>query len=34
MYQTMGKPRSMSRDKAITEVEKQIIDDRFGDVPM
>ena len=28
MYQTIGKPRLMSRDKAITEVEKQIIDDR------
>ena len=34
MYQTMGKTRSASRDKAITAVEKQIIDDRFGDAPM
>ena len=34
MYQTMGKTRSASRDKAITAVEKQIINDRFGDVPM
>ena len=34
MYQMMGKMRSASRDKAITAVEKQIIDDRFGDAPM
>ena len=34
MYQMKGKPRSESSDTAITEVETQIIDDRFGDVPM
>jgi (p)ppGpp synthase/HD superfamily hydrolase len=34
MYKNLGKHRSTSRDKAITEVEKQVIEDRFGDVPM
>ena len=34
MYQTMGKMRSISRDKETTEVKKQIIDDRVGDEPM
>ena len=34
MYHTMGKTRTKSRDEATTEVEKQIIDDRSGDVPM
>ena len=33
-YKTMEKTRSTSRDKETTEVEKQIIDDRFGDGPM
>jgi predicted choloylglycine hydrolase len=34
LYKTLGKSRSTSRDKAITEVEEQVIEDRFGDVPM
>jgi hypothetical protein len=34
MYKKLGKNRSTSGDKAITEVEKQVIEDRFGDVPM
>jgi hypothetical protein len=31
MYKKLGK--STSRDKAIQEVEEQVIEDRFGDVP-
>jgi RecA-family ATPase len=34
MYTKLGKHRSTSRDKAIIEVEEQVIEDRFGDVPM
>jgi hypothetical protein len=34
MYRKLGKHRSTSRDKAIIEVEKQVIEDRFRDVPM
>jgi hypothetical protein len=34
MYKNLGKYRSTSRDKAIIEVEEQVIEDRFGDVPM
>ena len=34
LYKKLGKNRSTSRDKAITEVEEQVIEDRFGDVPM
>jgi hypothetical protein len=34
MYRKLGKHRSTSRDKAIIEVEKQVIEDRFGEVPM
>ncbi|MGK3760829.1 MAG: hypothetical protein ACI8RD_013147 [Bacillariaceae sp.] len=30
----LGKRRYNSRDKAILEVEEQIIKDRYGDVPM
>jgi hypothetical protein len=33
MYKKLGKTRSTSRDKAIQEVEEQVIEDRFGDVP-
>jgi hypothetical protein len=33
MYRKKGKHRSTSRDKIVMEVEEQIIDDRFGDVP-
>jgi hypothetical protein len=33
MYNNKGKTQSKSRDKQIMEVEEQIIDDRFGDVP-
>jgi hypothetical protein len=33
MYKKLGKHRSTSRDKAILEVEEQVIEDRFGDVP-
>jgi hypothetical protein len=33
MYKNLGKKRSTSRDKAILEVEEQVIEDRFGDVP-
>jgi hypothetical protein len=33
MYAKMGKSRSTSRAKPVSEVEKQIIADRFGDVP-
>ena len=33
MYKNLGKHRSTSRDKAIIEVEEQVIEDRFGDVP-
>jgi hypothetical protein len=32
MYTKLGKHRSTSRDKAILEVEDQVIEDRFGDV--
>jgi hypothetical protein len=34
MYKKLGKHRSISRDKAILEVEEQVIEDRFRDVPM
>jgi hypothetical protein len=33
MYTKLGKSRSTSRDKSVLVVEKQIIADRFGDVP-
>jgi hypothetical protein len=33
MYTKMGKSRPTSRDKSVRVVEKQIIADRFGDVP-
>jgi hypothetical protein len=33
MYKKLGKYRETSRDKAIQEVEEQVIEDRFGDVP-
>jgi hypothetical protein len=33
MYKKLGKHRSTSRDKEILEVEEQVIEDRFGDVP-
>jgi hypothetical protein len=33
MYKKLGKNRSTSRDKEIQEVEEQVIEDRFGDVP-
>jgi hypothetical protein len=33
MYKKLGTNRSTSRDKAIQEVEEQVIEDRFGDVP-
>jgi hypothetical protein len=33
MYTKLGKHRSTSREKAILEVEEQVIEDRFGDVP-
>jgi hypothetical protein len=34
MCKKLGKHRSTSRDKAIQEVEEQVIEDRFRDVPM
>jgi hypothetical protein len=34
MYKNLRKHRSTSRDIAIIEVEEQVIEDRFGDVPM
>jgi hypothetical protein len=34
MYEKLGKHRSTSREKEILEVEEQLIEDRFGDVPM
>jgi hypothetical protein len=34
MYKNLGKNRSTSRDEAILEVEEQVIEDRFGDIPM
>jgi hypothetical protein len=34
MYKKLGKNRSTSRDKAVIEVEEQVIEDRFGDVLM
>jgi hypothetical protein len=33
MYKKLGKHTSTSRDKEILEVEEQVIEDRFGDVP-
>jgi (p)ppGpp synthase/HD superfamily hydrolase len=33
MYKKLGKHRSTSREKIVLEVEEQIIEDRFGDVP-
>jgi (p)ppGpp synthase/HD superfamily hydrolase len=33
MYKKLGKQQSTSRDKEIVEVEEQVIEDRFGDVP-
>jgi methionyl-tRNA formyltransferase len=33
IYKKLGKCRSTSRDKALLEVEEQVIEDRFGDVP-
>jgi hypothetical protein len=33
LYKKLGKHRSTSRDKAILEVEEQVIEDRFGDEP-
>jgi hypothetical protein len=34
MFMKMGKKRSTSRNKEVLEVEKQIIDDRYGNVPV
>jgi hypothetical protein len=34
MYKKLGKKRSTSRDKTVLDVEEEMIDDRFGDVPM
>jgi hypothetical protein len=34
MYEKLGKHRSTSREKAIIEVEEQVIEETFGDVPM
>jgi hypothetical protein len=34
MYENLGKNRSTSRGTTILEVEEQVIEDRFGDVPM
>jgi hypothetical protein len=34
MYEKLGKQRSTSRVKEILEVEEQVIEDRFGDVPI
>jgi hypothetical protein len=33
MYKKLGKSRSTSRNKVTMDVEEQVIDDRFGDVP-
>jgi hypothetical protein len=33
MYKKLWKQQSTSRDKEILEVEEQVIEDRFGDVP-
>jgi (p)ppGpp synthase/HD superfamily hydrolase len=33
MYKKLGNSRSTSRDKSVLVVEKQIIADRFGDIP-
>jgi len=33
MYINLGKRRSTSSDKAVLYIERQTIDDRFGDVP-
>jgi hypothetical protein len=33
MYTKLGKQRSTSREKTVLEVEEQIIEDRFGNVP-
>jgi hypothetical protein len=33
MYKKLGKNRSTSREKEIQEVEEQVIEGRFGDVP-
>jgi hypothetical protein len=33
MYAKLGKKRSTSRIKEVLEVEEQIIEDRYGDVP-
>jgi hypothetical protein len=34
IYTKLGKMSFTSRDSAIQEVEEQIIEDRFGDIPM
>jgi hypothetical protein len=34
MYKKLGEKRSTSRDKTVLDVEEQMIDDRFGDVPI
>jgi hypothetical protein len=33
MYTNLGRSRSTSRNKETMEVEEQVIEDRFGDVP-
>jgi hypothetical protein len=33
MYTNLGEKRSISRDRTVLDIEKQTIDDRFGDVP-
>jgi hypothetical protein len=33
MYMRVGETRSTSHNKSVMEVEEQIIEDRFGDVP-
>ena len=34
MYNKLGKKRSTSREQTVMDVEKQMIDDRYGDEPM
>jgi hypothetical protein len=34
MYNKLGKKRSTSREQTVMEVEKQMIDDRYGDEPV
>ena len=34
LYTKLGKRRSTSREQTVSEVETQMIDDRYGDEPM